>query len=119
MPPVTRNKAPDSSSSTSGAPQSTAGTRATRSTSTKPPSTGTTTDTKSRSTTTSNAPPPKPAGGTLSRSTTNRVSVVLPKRSTIIPGTVGGKEAKEKAEDKDDKEPIRVNPKLTSLLVDS
>ncbi|KAG8715291.1 hypothetical protein FRC11_004801 [Ceratobasidium sp. 423] len=100
MPPATRNKAPDSSSSISGAAHQTSTTRATRSTSTKPPN-----DTKSRlaATTTSSAPPPKPVGSTLSRSTTNRMSVVLP----VSKKSIATKEKDKEDKDKDDKEPMR------------
>ncbi|CUA77751.1 Kinesin-like protein KIF20A [Rhizoctonia solani] len=101
MPPVTRNKAPESSSSASGAgqQQQTSTTRATRSS--KPSS-----DTKSRlaATTTSTAPPPKPVGSTMSRSTTNRMSVVLPMSKKSL--STKEKE-KEDNDDKDDKEPMR------------
>ncbi|KAF8761324.1 Kinesin protein [Rhizoctonia solani] len=94
MPPVTRNKAPDSSSSASGTTQQQQ-TRATRSSAVRSPS-----ETKSKlaATTTSSAPPPKPVGSTLSRSTTNRMSVVLPTNKKSI-GT--------KEKDKDDREPMR------------
>ncbi|CAE6479439.1 unnamed protein product [Rhizoctonia solani] len=102
MPPVTRNKAPDSSSSASGAAQQlqASTTRATRSTSTKPSN-----DTKARlaATTTSSAPPPKPIGSTLSRSTTNRMSVVLP----ISKKSIATKEKDKEDKDKEDKEPMR------------
>ncbi|KAL5640684.1 hypothetical protein ACGC1H_001237 [Rhizoctonia solani] len=97
MPPVTRNKAPELSSSASSATQQqqSSATRASRSS--KP------TDPKNRlaATTTSSAPPPKPIGATLSRSTTNRMSVVLP----VSKKSLAMKE-KEK-EEKDDKEPMR------------
>ncbi|KAF8679511.1 Kinesin protein [Rhizoctonia solani] len=94
MPPVTRNKAPDSSSSASGTTQQQQ-TRATRSSAVRSPS-----ETKSKlaATTTSSAPPPKPVGSTLSRSATNRMSVVLPTNKKSI-GT--------KEKDKDDREPMR------------
>ncbi|QRW05771.1 kinesin motor domain protein [Ceratobasidium sp. AG-Ba] len=115
MPPVTRNKAPASASTS---PVSKA--RATRSTSVKPPSASTTSKpadskaqlAKSTSTATSTAPPPKPAGGTLSRSTTNRMSVVLPTPKHSAPNTAGTSDkttatkGKDKVKD-DDKEPIR------------
>ncbi|CAE6462113.1 unnamed protein product, partial [Rhizoctonia solani] len=101
MPPVTRNKAPDSGSSASGAAQQqqTSTTRATRST--RAPS-----ETKTRlaASTTSSAPPPKPVGSTLSRSTTNRMSVVLP----VSKKSISTKEKeKDDKDDKDDKEPMR------------
>ncbi|KAG9102179.1 hypothetical protein FS749_013382 [Ceratobasidium sp. UAMH 11750] len=99
--------------------------RATRSTSTKPPSAGATAPktadskaqlAKSTSTVTSSAAPPKPVAASLGRSTTNRMSVVLPKRSTATPSNTTsvadkvaakGKGKVKEDKDKDDKEPIR------------
>ncbi|CAE6457406.1 unnamed protein product [Rhizoctonia solani] len=98
MPPVTRNKAPESSSSSVSGTAQQQQARATRSSTTKPPS-----ESKSKlaATTTSSAPPPKPVGSTMSRSTTNRMSVVLPASKKSI-------STKEKdKDDKDDREPMR------------
>ncbi|KAG8706562.1 hypothetical protein FRC09_002349 [Ceratobasidium sp. 395] len=124
MPPTTRNKGPTSGSS-SPTRDSTSATRATRSTSSKPPSAGATASkpadskaqlAKSTPTVTGSAAPPKPATGTLGRSTTNKMSVVLPKRttsssanatSTSDKAAAKGKEKVKEDKEKDDKEPIR------------